>query len=201
MFSGPFNRKGTEMRVFLCGLPPVLAFGMRELFRDTYEVVEVNARFEGAIQGILIFCGVSAREIAEWLLLCNAEPHSLRIIAWGNYTPAAAASLVGMGIRAVLNLSASCDAVRQCVDQVASGNIWVEDFMIPSSVDGSKVRLTPRERQVLDCVARRMRNREIANELKIKTGTVKIHVKNILKKVGGGRSRYRVGLARFTGKI
>ena len=47
--------------------------------------------------------------------------------------------------------------------------------------------LTPREREVVQLVGRNLSNDEIARELGIKCGTVKIHVHKILKK--GGLSR------------
>jgi DNA-binding NarL/FixJ family response regulator len=44
--------------------------------------------------------------------------------------------------------------------------------------------LTPRERQILALMARRMSNLEIAEELVVEVGTVKNHVHSVLKKLG-----------------
>ena len=43
--------------------------------------------------------------------------------------------------------------------------------------------LTERERAILACVAAGMSNKLIARELDITEGTVKVHVKNLLKKL------------------
>jgi DNA-binding CsgD family transcriptional regulator len=51
-------------------------------------------------------------------------------------------------------------------------------------VRGSRTPLTAREAQVVDLVERGMTNREIACELGIRTGTVKIHLKHIFEKTG-----------------
>ena len=49
---------------------------------------------------------------------------------------------------------------------------------------GDGESLTPREAEILECVARGLSNKEIARELDIAESTVKIHVQNILRKLG-----------------
>jgi DNA-binding NarL/FixJ family response regulator len=46
--------------------------------------------------------------------------------------------------------------------------------------------LTPREREILSLIARRMSNLEIARELVVEVGTVKNHIHSLLKKLGVG---------------
>jgi two-component system nitrate/nitrite response regulator NarL len=53
-------------------------------------------------------------------------------------------------------------------------------------------QLSPRERAVLDLLRRSLSNREIAETLTIAEATVKIHVRNLLRKT---RARNRVELA------
>jgi two-component system, NarL family, nitrate/nitrite response regulator NarL len=45
-------------------------------------------------------------------------------------------------------------------------------------------RLSPREQEILACIARGSSNKEIARELSIAEATVKIHVQHILRKLG-----------------
>ena len=49
---------------------------------------------------------------------------------------------------------------------------------------GETDRLSPRERETLLCLARGQSNKEIARTLDLAENTVKIHVQNILKKLG-----------------
>ena len=54
-------------------------------------------------------------------------------------------------------------------------------------------RFSPRERDILSCLARGESNKEIARELDLAESTVKIHVQNIFKKLGV-TSRVQVAL-------
>ncbi len=49
--------------------------------------------------------------------------------------------------------------------------------------------LSPREREVATLVARGLSNKEVARELGLSSGTVKIHLHNIFQKLGA-KSRY-----------
>jgi DNA-binding NarL/FixJ family response regulator len=53
--------------------------------------------------------------------------------------------------------------------------------------------LTSREQQVLELVEQGLKNKEIARELGIRPGTVKIHLKHIFEKTGV-RGRYGLAL-------
>jgi DNA-binding NarL/FixJ family response regulator len=57
-----------------------------------------------------------------------------------------------------------------------------------------RLQLTTREQQVLELVEQGLRNKEIASELGIQPGTVKIHLKHIFEKTGV-RGRYGLALS------
>ncbi|MDO4681222.1 MAG: response regulator transcription factor [Lautropia sp.] len=54
---------------------------------------------------------------------------------------------------------------------------------LPGQVAGEVVRLTAREREIVQCLSRGESNKEIARNLGVAESTVKIHVQNILKKL------------------
>src|SRR5579871_243357 len=58
-----------------------------------------------------------------------------------------------------------------------------------------QVALTPRETRVLEFVAKGLGNREIADELGTASGTVKMHVQNLLEKLGASDRTHAVTIA------
>ena len=62
------------------------------------------------------------------------------------------------------------------------------------SVRGARSNLTARELQVVELVEQGLKNRDIAQNLGIRPGTVKIHLKHIFEKTGI-RGRYGLALS------
>jgi two-component system nitrate/nitrite response regulator NarL len=54
----------------------------------------------------------------------------------------------------------------------------------PGPTNLNQAGLTPREREILDLIAQGLSNKLIARELDVAVGTVKVHVKHLLKKLG-----------------
>jgi two-component system nitrate/nitrite response regulator NarP len=77
----------------------------------------------------------------------------------------------------------------ECMDVVRAGGSWV-DPEVSARIAAVKSRaasgpaLTPRERQLVDLVRRGMRNRDIAAELGVTEGTVKVYLHAIFDKLG-----------------
>ena len=62
----------------------------------------------------------------------------------------------------------------------------VSQLMVQRRRDDRLAELTPREREVLALLVQGRTNKEIAEELVISAGTVRLHVSNILSKLGVG---------------
>ena len=81
------------------------------------------------------------------------------------------------------------DTILTCVRAVHRSGIWVEPGWLAAArglastgcPDGPA--LTPRETEVVHLVASGMRNREIATELDLSEGTVKVHLHNVYSKL------------------
>ena len=94
------------------------------------------------------------------------------------------------------------DSVLDCIRTVARGECWMPDPVSEAVMQPrypSRSGLTPREHQVLELVELGCRNREIAQALGIRPGTVKIHLKHIFEKTGI-HGRYGLALSGFREK-
>ena len=75
-----------------------------------------------------------------------------------------------------------------CLQAVRDGQRWIdpeiEERIVQFGKDGSFTRLTARDRKLVGLVARGLRNREIAEELGVTEGTVKVYLHSIFEKLG-----------------
>jgi two-component system nitrate/nitrite response regulator NarL len=91
-----------------------------------------------------------------------------------------------LGVHGILRKTRPIETLVDCVREVAGGKVWMEDsdnvteFFHRQEVS----RLTARERQVVELVCRGMKNSQIAENLKITPGTVKVHLMHIFEKTG-----------------
>ena len=111
-------------------------------------------------------------------------------------TETEALRLLQAGASGIVRKSADLRTLIDCVSTVAAGRNWMEDAVFSQGGHrgrGSPSELTAREQQVLQLVRQGYRNKEIAQELGITPGTVKIHLKHVFEKTGV-RGRYALAL-------
>ncbi len=98
-----------------------------------------------------------------------------------------------MGVPGILLKESAAVDLVECVRKVARGEHSRDPGMVErglqlslesqSSPPDAVVRLTPRQRSVLELVSRGMSNKGIAHELGVSEGTVKVHVHHLFKKM------------------
>lgn len=140
--------------------------------------------------------GFGMRAVLDWihdLKLADANP---AVMVWGvSMTEAEALRLLQAGARGIIRKTSDLANLLACLRTVAAGRTWMEDCVFRDSVRAPgypRSELTAREHQVLELVEQGFKNKEIALELGIRPGTVKIHLKHIFEKTG---VRGRYGLA------
>jgi two-component system nitrate/nitrite response regulator NarL len=101
------------------------------------------------------------------------------------------------GARGILQKTSGVQQILDCIRTVAKGNLWMEQ-VVSLQMTGlferkSGPRLTPREREIVHLVCRGMRNRQIAEQLGITPGTVKVHLMHIFEKTGA-KNRFELAM-------
>lgn len=150
---------------------------------------------------LIIDKGLGAQIVLDALGQLPAEHGTARstvpaVVVWGmSVTEAEALRFLQAGAKGILRKSAETPTILSCLRAVASGRNWMQDSVFKeAAAPEAQLRsdLTPREHQVMELVEQGYKNREIAQELGIRPGTVKIHLKHIFEKTG---VRGRHGLA------
>lgn len=137
---------------------------------------------------VLLDKGFGFQTVLNLLSWVRQQAKGPECLVWGtNLTESEALQLLREGVKGVLRKTCSADALVHCLSGVLAGRTWVDDFGATHRTNLGEPHhseLTQRERQVLELVEQGMRNKQIATELGIKHGTVKIHMKHIFEKTG-----------------
>jgi len=193
--------------VLVCDTQPVAIEGVRGLLGRCGDL-----RFAGAVSSleaafeltnglnpaaVVIDKSFGTPAITEWLHRFGSSGAKAAPVIWGvGISESEALRFLQAGARGVLRRTSEPETLVTCLRSVTSGNTWLEDGIFGDTDRLSQPRrsqLTPREVEIADLVGKGLRNRDIANNLGIRTGTVKIHLKHIFEKTGV-RGRYGLAL-------
>jgi two-component system NarL family response regulator len=100
------------------------------------------------------------------------------------------------GARGYLVKDASAEELVKCLQTVHEGGTFIPPAVASKLAERvGTTELTAREREVLALIAKGMGNREIGSTLDVTEGTIKVHVNNILNKLGVASRTEAVNLA------
>jgi DNA-binding NarL/FixJ family response regulator len=184
--------------VLICDTQPVAVEGVRGLLercadlRYAGAISTLPAAFElirsTAPAAVVVDKALGVSAIIDWLRRLTASGAKAAPVIWGlGITESEALRLLQAGSRGVLRRTSHADLLITCLRSVTSGATWLEDGIFGVTdwrPEQQRSQLTPREHEVAELVERGMRNRDIAQNLGIQTGTVKIHLKHIFEKTG-----------------
>ncbi|MDH3807470.1 MAG: response regulator transcription factor [Desulfuromonadales bacterium] len=98
------------------------------------------------------------------------------------------------GVKGVVLKDIPSHLLLQCLQKVAAGGMWMEKESMVHAFEKMLHReagmrrlatiLTARETEVMRCAASGLSNQQIAEQLIVREGTVKVHVHNIYRKLG-----------------
>jgi DNA-binding NarL/FixJ family response regulator len=205
-----------ERAVLVCESQPITAEGIRALLEDTPPFkhaasCQTLATCRDLMRRVyphvvILDKALGMQAIVDWLTDLRmaapfdptVAPSPVHVIVWGiSITEAEALKLLQSGAKGVIRKTAPPELLLDCLRTVAAGLNWMEPGVFGDAgrlERSSRSSLTAREQQVMELVERGLKNREIARELNIRPGTVKIHLKHIFEKTGV-RGRYGLALS------
>jgi DNA-binding NarL/FixJ family response regulator len=200
------NENSHKKTVVVCDTQPITAEGLRNMLASSpdLELLEPMVSLDAAMECVqsrspdvmILDKAFGMRAVLDWIHELKLSDASPAIIVWGvSMTEAEALRLLQSGARGIVRKTTDLNSLMTCLSNVAAGRSWMEECVFRESArqDGyPRSELTPREHQVLELVEQGFKNKEIALELGISPGTVKIHLKHIFEKTG---VRGRYGLA------
>jgi two-component system, NarL family, nitrate/nitrite response regulator NarL len=114
------------------------------------------------------------------------------VLLTGSLKTSAAIEAVKLGVNGIILKDKAAESILECLNTIQSGRRWIEPEVLQKSLDQALSKnaaddplqdLTPKERAVAGLVARGLRNQEIAEELRVSVGTVKVHLNSIFQKL------------------
>jgi two-component system, NarL family, nitrate/nitrite response regulator NarL len=198
----------TGHSVFVCESLPIVVEGLRKVL-DNCPDLELVGVATSAIEAlplveaerphlILVDDSAGLRATLQFVTEVRRSLPESRFVLWANLMAEVdSMRALQAGVRGFLKRTTAIDTLVGCLRAVAEGNLWVENS-ISNQVGGgfnrkTAPRLTAREQEIVQLVCRGLKNRQIAQELSITPGTVKVHLMHVFEKTGV-RDRYELAL-------
>ena len=110
------------------------------------------------------------------------------LVLTASEVPSDAVAALRKGARGVVFKRFAVENLMEAMRTVAAGNVWLplslQTHMAEQLRRPAMTALSPREEDVVRCVALGLRNAEVAKELSISEQTVKTHLNSIFRKLG-----------------
>jgi len=194
--------------VAVCDTEPIVIEGLRSLLQgsDRLRVVAAETAVADGLDAvselkpslILLDKAFGIQAVMTFLKDLHEKRLPTSVVIWGaSLTGTEALRILQAGALGVMRKSSPLTTIMTCLSTVLSGSTWMEDDMLGDMerpIRSGRFPLTARELQVMELVERGLKNKDIAGELGIRTGTVKIHLKHIFEKTGI-RGRYGLALS------
>jgi two-component system, NarL family, nitrate/nitrite response regulator NarL len=185
--------------IFLCESQPIVVEGFQRVLASEPDLWFCGARqaFPEALEaireiqpGVVLMDRTPGLKIAMQFVsdVKTVSPNSRPLLWVQELAEAECFRVLQLGVRGVIKRSMPVSSLLECVRAVAAGEVWVESSLASQvqtalTRHGSS-RLTPRERDIVRCVCAGLKNKEIACDLAITAGTVKVHLMHIFEKTG-----------------
>ncbi len=158
---------------------------------DSYQEALVRARksapFDLILLGLTMPDGTlygAFRGVAALREIC---PEAAILVLSESEDPAHVERALARGARGYVLKSARAEVLQHVLSLIMAGEIYVPPIVMARRFGGDEAeafgKLTPREREVLERLVDGLSNKAIAQALSIGEGTVKVHLKAVLRKL------------------
>jgi two-component system nitrate/nitrite response regulator NarL len=198
------DRSGkSKTTVAICDTCPAAAAGLAGWLDAAAEfecfwisnILPVSFASLGVPDVLVLDKALGMSRVQNWLSANTAFLPS--VVVWSvSTTEAEALRLMALGVKGIVRRSDPPARILECLRRVAEGRTWFEDVSVSPPQPRVAVSLTERERQVIGLLRHGYKNREIARELGIAAGTVKVHLRHVFEKTGV-RGRFGIAVREF----
>lgn len=185
-----------SISVFVCESQPIVIEGLRKVLAETNDLLfagtvarpaDVLDAIPNIRPNIVLIDGSAGLTAALRLLGHLKAAGPIHPVLWVVDLPEMDAfRALQMGARGIVKKTLPTATLLECLREVGAGQIWMQeseqvaDFLHRKNAS----RLTPREKEVVRLICRGLRNKQIAENLHITPGTVKVHLMHIFEKTG-----------------
>ncbi len=183
--------------IFACEAQPIAIEGLQKVLADCEDLVITGtvSKITDALDAIsrvqpeVVLVDLSAGLAPAIRLTTSLRAASVpsHVVLWVVDLPEMEAfRALQMGVRGILKKTLPVAKLIECLREVGAGKIWMDDSEHVAEFIQRKEasRLTPREKEVVRLICRGMKNKQIAENLHITAGTVKVHLMHIFEKTG-----------------
>lgn len=194
-----------DHELFLTGLEMVIAsryprakIVIAHNYTEIYEIIEEQDDFDAVLTDLAMPGDVWSNAIQK---IHNKLPDTPIVILSAIFEEGIVHKTIETGVSGYIHKTASHKDILEALDVVISGGAYLPEELVLSQSSGnietelllegvateinnSNKHLTPRQKAVLEAIASGKANKQIAYDLGLTEGTVKLHVTAILKILG-----------------
>jgi two-component system, NarL family, nitrate/nitrite response regulator NarL len=195
-------------KVYICENQPVVVEGLRSIFSGCPEIQIVGHASDlglaiadlASVSADVFLLGqpFAAKSILPMLSqVREADLHTGTVLWVGDLSEMDCFRALQMGARGIVRKTQPVEVLLECLRTVAGGSVFLENSL-RANLSGTPrrngaLRITRREREIVEFICRGMKNKEIAEALSITAGTVKVHLMHIFEKTGV-KDRFQLAL-------
>lgn len=189
------------IRVMIVSRHPVFCEGIRVILEEDGEVEVIGTAADlydgGALRaaddgGVLLSDLAHPTDIQQVSDFC-VQP-GRRICLFVQDLPAEFIfRLRELGVSGIVSTRSSKAELTGALRAVAEGELYFDPLLPVDAIQTEAVHLSPRESQLVELLTRGLKNKEIATQLNVTEGTVKVYLSKLFQKVGA-KDRFDLAL-------